>query len=879
MVKKINLKSKEGVMDAAEIRQGFLRFFQEKDHHVVRSAPVVPYNDPTLLFTNAGMNQFKPIFLGEQVPTHRRVVNSQKCIRVSGKHNDLEEVGLDTFHHTFFEMMGNWSFGDYYKAEAIRWAWELFTEVWQLDKNRLWATVYDEDDEAYELWPKVTDISPERVLRFGAKENYWEMGDQGPCGPCSEIHYYIGEAVNQQSPEEINRSRQYWELWNLVFIKNNRTRTGDLEELPAKHVDTGAGLERIVTVLQQKKSNYETDLFLPIIEKVAGISGKTYAQQPVPFQVLADHVRMLTFAIADGAMPSNEGRGYVLRRILRRAARFGRMLGQHEPFIYQLVDTVGKILGSTYPEIVEKKGHIKTVIQAEEKAFNEALDRGLNHFEKLLRSLTGKVIPGAEAFRLYDTYGFPLDLTQLMAREKGLQVDLEGFQKAMAQQRARAKAAGKFDLESETVSWQAVTPGPDSKFLGYETLQSPAHIRRFAEHQGRWLVVLDQTPFYGEAGGQVGDTGTIEGPGIHLQVVDCRKTGTTIIHTCEGELDSTKVRNTVICKVTPHRRQAIRLNHTATHLLHAALKRVLGEHVHQAGSLVHPDYLRFDFTHPKKMTLDEIQAVEKLVNEEIIKNQELKTAVKAFDEARREGADALFGEKYGDLVRVVQVGVFSKELCGGTHVDHTGDIGYFKIVEETSLAAGIRRIMAVTGKQAVENILAQSRTLEALQSLLNSSPDKLVERVDHLLQQRKKLEKELKVLRTRESSFDLEKLLDKALTINGVKVIAEEIVAEDLEVLKSLADRLRVRLSSGIGILGSSQGPKPQVVVVVTKDLIAHGIHAGTLARSIGQVMGGGGGGRPHLGTAGGKNPNRLSSALKASVEIVSNMLKTLKGD
>lgn len=879
MVKKINLKSKEGVMDAAEIRQGFLRFFQEKDHHVVRSAPVVPYNDPTLLFTNAGMNQFKPIFLGEQVPTHRRVVNSQKCIRVSGKHNDLEEVGLDTFHHTFFEMMGNWSFGDYYKAEAIRWAWELFTEVWQLDKNRLWATVYDEDDEAYELWPKVTDISPERVLRFGAKENYWEMGDQGPCGPCSEIHYYIGEAVNQQSPEEINRSRQYWELWNLVFIKNNRTRTGDLEELPAKHVDTGAGLERIVTVLQQKKSNYETDLFLPIIEKVAGISGKTYAQQPVPFQVLADHVRMLTFAIADGAMPSNEGRGYVLRRILRRAARFGRMLGQHEPFIYQLVDTVGKILGSTYPEIVEKKGHIKTVIQAEEKAFNEALDRGLNHFEKLLRSLTGKVIPGAEAFRLYDTYGFPLDLTQLMAREKGLQVDLEGFQKAMAQQRARAKAAGKFDLESETVSWQAVTPGPDSKFLGYETLQSPAHIRRFAEHQGRWLVVLDQTPFYGEAGGQVGDTGTIEGPGIHLQVVDCRKTGTTIIHTCEGELDSTKVRNTVICKVTPHRRQAIRLNHTATHLLHAALKRVLGEHVHQAGSLVHPDYLRFDFTHPKKMTLDEIQAVEKLVNEEIIKNQELKTAVKAFDEARREGADALFGEKYGDLVRVVQVGVFSKELCGGTHVDHTGDIGYFKIVEETSLAAGIRRIMAVTGKQAVENILAQSRTLEALQSLLNSSPDKLVERVDHLLQQRKKLEKELKVLRTRESSFDLEKLLDKAPTINGVKVIAEEIVAEDLEVLKSLADRLRVRLSSGIGILGSSQGPKPQVVVVVTKDLIAHGIHAGTLARSIGQVMGGGGGGRPHLGTAGGKNPNRLSSALKASVEIVSNMLKTLKGD
>ncbi|MFQ6606556.1 MAG: alanine--tRNA ligase [Fidelibacterota bacterium] len=864
-------------MDAARIRQGFIHFFQEKEHHFVRSAPVVPYDDPTLLFTNAGMNQFKPIFLGEQVPAHQRVVNSQKCIRVSGKHNDLEEVGLDTFHHTFFEMLGNWSFGDYYKAEAIRWAWELFTEVWGLDKNRLWATVYDEDDEAYELWPKVTDIPPERVLRFGAKENYWEMGDQGPCGPCSEIHYYMGEDVHRQSPKAINRSHGYWELWNLVFIQNNRTRTGDLEELPTKHVDTGAGLERIVTVLQNKKSNYETDLFLPIIEKVAGISGKAYTQQPVPFQVLADHVRMLTFAIADGAMPSNEGRGYVLRRILRRAARFGRMLDQHEPFIYQLVDTVGKILGSTYPEIVEKKRHIKTVLQTEEKAFNEALDRGLNHFEKLLRSLSGKVIPGKEAFRLYDTYGFPLDLTQLMARERGLQVDLEGFRQAMEQQRARAKAAEKFDLKSETVNWQEVTQGPDSKFLGYETLQSQSHIRRFAEHKRRWLVVLDQTPFYGEAGGQVGDTGSIKGPGINLKVVDCKKAGTTIIHTCEGELEPTRAEETVTCLVTSDRRRAIRLNHTATHLLHAALKRVLGEHVHQAGSLVHPDYLRFDFTHPERMTLDEIQAVEKLVNEEIIKNQKLETAVKAFDEARREGAEALFGEKYGDLVRVVQVGDFSKELCGGTHVNRTGDIGYFKILEETSLAAGIRRIMAVTGQKAVKNILAQSRTLTDLQSLLNSSPDKLVERVAHLLQQRKKLEKELKTRRTQETGFDLEKHLNKARTIDGVKVVIAEVVAEDLDVLKSLADRLRAKLTSGIGILGSRQGAKPQIVVVATKDLVDRGVHAGTLARSLGQVMDSGGGGRPHLGTAGGKNPDKLVAALETSAEIVANVLNTLK--
>ena len=482
-------------MKSQEIRNAFIEFFKNKDHKFVRSSPVIPIDDPTLLFTNAGMNQFKPIFLDQKDPDFLRAVNSQKCIRVSGKHNDLEEVGVDTFHHTFFEMLGNWSFGDYYKEDAIRWAWELFTDVWGLDKNRLWVTVFHEDDEAFKLWPKVTDIDPSKVLKCGKKDNFWEMGETGPCGPCSEIHYFIGDDISKQSAKGVNESDLYWELWNLVFIQNNRLKDGNLENLTAKHVDTGAGFERIVSVLQGTFNNYETDLFKPLIEKTEELTGQSFKKNHVPFQVIADHIRMLTFSIADGGLPSNDGRGYVLRRILRRAARFGRNLHQTEPFVYNLVDTLGDIMGETFPEIIEKKSHIKKVIKAEESAFSETLDRGLNHFDKLVLSLSSKVISGEEAFRLYDTFGFPLDLTQLISREKGLSVDEKGFNDAMEKQRSRAKSKGKFVAESSKLNWKVLIEGNDSRFTGYNNTKDTAQICRYAIEGEQILVVLDKTPF------------------------------------------------------------------------------------------------------------------------------------------------------------------------------------------------------------------------------------------------------------------------------------------------------------------------------------------------------------------------------------------------
>ncbi len=523
-------------MNSKEIRKAFIDFFKDKDHKFIRSSPVVPIDDPTLLFTNAGMNQFKSIFLDQKISEFPRVVNSQKCIRVSGKHNDLEEVGIDTFHHTFFEMLGNWSFGDYYKAEAINWAWELFTEVWGLDKNRLWVTVYHEDNEAFDLWPKVTDISPDRVLKFDKKDNFWEMGETGPCGPCSEIHYFIGDDIKSQSPDKVNSSDQYWELWNLVFIQHNRLSNGKLEDLSAMHVDTGAGFERIVSVMQGKLSNYSTDLFLPIIGKIESITGKSFNDDPVPFQVISDHIRMLSFAIADGALPSNDGRGYVLRRILRRAARFGRSLDMNQPFIFNLVGTVEKIMGDTFPEIADKKSHIEKIIKAEETSFNDTLDRGLSHFNKVISNMTGKKIPGSDAFKLYDTFGFPLDLTQLMAREKGLSIDEDGFKKEMDQQKKRAKSAEKFNTNVSEVSWNELKNIEDSKFKGYEAISLSAEIVKYASTDDSYLVVLDQTPFYAESGGQIGDTGTIKGSGVDLIVQDVQLDGECYVHHCTGTI-------------------------------------------------------------------------------------------------------------------------------------------------------------------------------------------------------------------------------------------------------------------------------------------------------------------------------------------------------
>lgn len=859
-------------MKSKEIRNAFVDFFKSKDHKFVRSSPVVPIDDPTLLFTNAGMNQFKPIFLGEDKADHLRVVNSQKCIRVSGKHNDLEEVGVDTFHHTFFEMLGNWSFGDYYKAEAIEWAWELFTDVWGLDKNRLWATVYHEDDEAFKLWPKVTGIDPKRVLKCGKKDNFWEMGETGPCGPCSEIHYYIGKDSTKQSASGVNTKNEYWELWNLVFIQNNRLTSGSLENLPAKHVDTGAGFERIVSVLQKKFNNYATDLFMPIIEKTEELTGALYKKDPVPFQVIADHIRMLSFSIADGGLPGNEGRGYVLRRILRRAARFGRKLNQHDPFIYELVGAVGEVMGEIFPEVQEKQSHIAKVIRAEESAFGDTLDRGLNHFEKVLENLSGKMISGNDAFKLYDTYGFPLDLTQLMAREKGLTVDEIGFNNAMNTQKKRAKAAGKFVAKSSELDWIVISEGDDSNFKGYDSTSISAQIRRYAVQENDFLVILDQTPFYAESGGQIGDMGSIKGNGVNLFVTDVKKDGDRFVHYCNGSIRE-DVDGEVSCDIDYNRRQNIRKNHTATHLMHKALKLVLGDHVQQAGSLVHPDYLRFDLTHFEKITDHQIEEIENMVNTEIQINNDLEVSIKSFDEAKKAGAVAMFGEKYGDEVRVVTVGDFSKELCGGTHVNRAGDIGFFKIIEESSLASGVRRIVAITGTKAIEYVQNISASLSALTSQLNCSVDQLEDRLKQLLKQKKSLEKELKQRKNTRSSFNVKSLVDNSPTIGEHNIVITMTEAESLDELKDRGDLLLNELKSGVGVLGA-EGDKPMIVVIVTPNLVKAGTKAGILAKEIGSIMGGGGGGKPHMANAGGKDLKGLKLAMDASFDIINSKIK-----
>ena len=865
-------------MNAKKIRSDFIKFFQDKDHRFIRSSPVVPFDDQTLLFTNAGMNQFKPIFLGSNKADYHRAVNTQKCIRVSGKHNDLEEVGVDVFHHTFFEMLGNWSFGDYYKKEAIKWSWELFTEVWGLDKSRLWVTVYKDDDEAHDIWLQETDIKKDRVLRFGEKDNFWEMGDTGPCGPCSEIHYYVGEEIEDQDPNGVNNTDEYWELWNLVFIQYDRQGDGELIDLPEKHIDTGAGLERIVTVLQDKKSNYETDLFQPIIKGIETITGSKYLNDKVPHHVISDHIRMLSFAIADGAMPSNEGRGYVLRRILRRASRFGRMLGTKEPFLFKLVDYLIDVMGESFPELVEKKIHIEKVIESEESSFNSTLERGLSHFEKYISKHKGNAIPGKEAFKLYDTYGFPLDLTQLMAREQGLEVDEIGFHDNMKKQRDRAKASGNFKQASSDLSWVLISDSKDSIFLGYEQIESQSQICKYATTDDYTVLVLDKTPFYAESGGQIGDTGVIKIGDDTLTVMDCQKNGDEIHHICSGSFNNEKLLEPVLCIIDLNRRQRIRKNHTATHLLHAALKKTLGDHIQQAGSLVHPDYLRFDLTHSEKISNDEVSKIENLVNDEIQKNVKLDISIKNFDVAKSEGAEALFGEKYGDKVRVISIGDFSMELCGGTHVNRTGDIGLLKITEESSLAAGVRRMVAVTGPEAINYFQNKVSIVQELQGILGAKSDEISSRVSHLIDERKVLEKKLKQKRS-SSAFNAKVIIEDALKVNEHNIIVSEVDSESLDELKRFGDQTLNVLESGIAVLGSNKGAKPAAVIVVTDDIIKKGLNAGSLAKLVGNEMGGGGGGKPSLATAGGKDLKSYTTAMKKSIDLIKSELKKVEGD
>ena len=860
-------------MKSSEIRKSFIEFFQKKDHKFIRSAPVVPIGDPTLLFTNAGMNQFKPIFLDESKPEHVRAVNSQKCIRVSGKHNDLEEVGIDTFHHTFFEMLGNWSFGDYYKKDAIKWAWELLTDVWGLDKKRLWVTVYKEDQEAYDFWLSQTDIEEDRVLWFGKKENFWEMGETGPCGPCSEIHYYIGENTANQSSEGVNIDDQYWELWNLVFIQNERLADGSLVQLSQSHVDTGAGLERITSVLQNKTSNYETDLFQPVIKELESKSKIKYVDNPVPFQVIADHIRMLCFSIADGALPSNEGRGYVLRRILRRASRFGRVLKLEEPFLHKLVPTLCELMSEAYPELTEKSTHIKLVIGTEETLFNQTLGRGINHLEKLIDKLdSGSTISGEDAFKLYDTYGFPIDLTQLIARENDIKVDEDGFDSEMSKQKKKARQSGKFKLKDKNINWVTISSEKDSEFVGYEYLKTSSRVLKYAEIENGYIIVLDKTPFYAESGGQVGDRGSISFDGVDLTVIDVQKQNEMIVHLCKGEVSNWSKANSVKCSVDEDHRNNVKRNHTATHLLHAALKSVLGDQVQQAGSLVHPNYLRFDLTYFEKISKAQIREIEKIVNSQILINSTLNISIKAYDEAIKNGVVALFGEKYGDQVRVVSTGKFSNELCGGTHVNSTGDIGLLKIIEESSLASGVRRIVAVTGSAALELFQNQSDLIFDIQRKFNCNEDELSNRINILYEDKKSLEKKLKQLNQSDDSEILLWIKD-SIEVGDHVLVMRNLSIEDSDELKRLGDRLIAKIESGIGVLFNDGNDKPSAVIVVSDNLVKEKINAGVLAKQIGSFMGGGGGGKPHLATAGGRDSSAIKEAMEKTKELITNSL------
>ncbi|MBL0060034.1 MAG: alanine--tRNA ligase [bacterium] len=881
-------------MTAAEIRHQFLEFFRERQHLIVPSASVVPQDDPTLLFTNAGMNQFKPYFLGLAKPAATRIADTQKCIRVSGKHNDLEEVGVSPYHHTFFEMLGNWSFGDYFKQDSIRWGWELMTEVFKLPKDKMYATVYETDDEAEHIWRSETDIIPSHVLRFGKKDNWWSMGDTGPCGPCTEIHIDRGPEFDSDPNAFVNSgSRRYIELWNHVFIQFDQQADGKLVQLPAKHVDTGAGLERLATVLGGHKSNYDTDLFQPIIQAIVERTGKAYSddESSIPHRVIADHLRCLTFAIGDGAMPGNEGRGYVLRRILRRAARFGRKVELHEPFLYKLVPVLVDTMGDIFPEIKDRHAHIARVIEAEESHFGKTLDRGLEQFEHVIaevRKSKSTEIPGEEAFKLYDTFGFPLDLTQLLARENELTVNEAGFAKSMEQQRARARAAGSFKMGRE----ELVIDGklPETEFAGYTSLAVYAEILplHFDPENGRLVFTSKLTPFYVESGGQVSDTGLLE---IHVgdelmvaHVTAVSRRDKAVLHSATLEGISLVVQDAVKQKkwlkayltVSREHRLPTEHNHTSTHLLHAALRAAFGDHVHQAGSYVGPDYLRFDYTHFNKPTHEELINIETQVNDWIRGNYSVSPKVMPLKQAQSLGAMALFGEKYGDEVRMVEIAdsdlIVSRELCGGCHVNRTGDIGMFVIKAETSAAAGVRRIEALTGESAWQYMAEQRAKVEEFVEILGSAGSDPAEKMKLALDDKRKLQKELEYLRAQAAGSAMQSLVAKAQQVGSMRVIAEKVSAQNLDQLKEMGDALRESLGSGVGVLAMIVEDKPSLVVVVTPDLVKAGWDATPIVKELAKPLKGGGGGKPHLATAGGKDASALDEVLATAAAVIEQM-------
>jgi alanyl-tRNA synthetase len=891
-------------ISGSKVRQDFIDFFKSKNHIFVPSSPVVPADDPTLLFTNAGMNQFKSIFLGDNKQGYKRVANSQKCMRVSGKHNDLEEVGRDHYHHTFFEMLGNWSFGDYYKKEAIAWAWELLTCVWRLPKERLFVTVFETDDEAEEYWKTQTDIEHWRILRFGEKTNFWEMGDTGPCGPCSEIHYDIGDVKDQRQiykdPQKgVNGTNdRFREIWNLVFIQYNREKDGSLKELPNKHVDTGMGLERIVSVLQKKNSNYDTDLFLPIIKNLEEKTKKKYTQDEkgTPFRVIADHIRALVVSITDGVIPSNEGRGYVVRRLLRRAARFGKELGFKQPFLYTLVPEVCKILGDAFLEIKQRSNYVSDVIKTEEERFNTTLEQGIEKFSQIISNMNSvgtKVISGKDVFILYDTYGFPVDLTSLMAQEKGFSIDEKGFNLEMEKQRKRARDAIKKSEENglSPEDWVILKQDISTNFVGYEYDSSECNVCRYKIIEKdkdlikKCLLILDKTPFYAESGGQIGDSGVITtSGGARLLVLDTIKWNDMTIHITESDTPffEEDLKKPLFATIDSVKRNHIRRNHSATHLLQAALRKVLGEHVHQSGSRVSQDSLRFDFTHHKILSNQEIKRVEELVNEWILSNLPVFTQIKSLEEAKKEGAIALFGEKYGETVRIVSMGNVSKELCGGTHVSYTGTIGLFHIISESSIAAGIRRIEAITGINSLNYLISKENMLKEISSNLKVSQDDLKERIDYMNSRIKELEKQV-------LEFSKSKIIDFADEIikeaqndnHRCKWIVKNIGKKDKEsftaICNAISDNIKSRnLLNTVIAIGAEVESKPLFFAAAGESAAKeYKIHCGEIVKEAAKITGGGGGGSPTRAQSGGKDINKLEEALSYIAKTIKEKIKS----
>ncbi len=866
-------------MTGNEIRQKFLDYFAERGHRPVKSSSLVPANDPTLLFTNAGMNQFKDVFTGLETREYRRAASSQKCVRAGGKHNDLDNVGYTRRHHTFFEMLGNFSFGDYFKAEAIEFAWDLITREFGLPKDKLYVTVFREDDDAEELWQKVAGVPKERIFRLDEKDNFWQMGETGPCGPCSEIHFDLGiegaEPGREHERFPDDGGGRFVEIWNLVFMQYDRAADGIMTPLPRPSIDTGMGLERIAAVMQGKLSNYDTDLLVPIIERAADLIGVSYGdndRSDVALRINADHARATAFLIHDGVLPSNEGRGYVLRKIMRRAIRNARMIGRQDPYLYELTGFIAELMKPGYPEMMESIQRVARVVKDEEHRYATTFQVAEKIFRDEAESATGGMIPGAAAFRLYDTFGLALDEQEDMARELKLSIDREGFAEEMEKQRARARASWRGADKAQVAPVYKNLPA--TEFVGRDTLEAQVEVVKVIEQDGRSELVLNRTPFYAEAGGQVGDIGSLILPSTGEKVADVEDTYKPapgahvhrvrlLMPVAEGER--------LIARVDPTLRHSTMRNHTATHLLHAALRTVLGKHVKQAGSVVDPGRLRFDFTHYAALDPEELAEVERLANDEILKNVAVHTDVMDLEHALSTGAMALFGEKYGDQVRVVSVENFSKELCGGTHVSRTGDIGLCKIVYEGSISQGVRRIEAITGEEALRRFQQTFASLHRAAHVINTPENKLIDELEKMLEERKSLEKRLDQMKERVARAQMGALENDARVIKGVRVIAAEVPGMDRLQLRTLADSLRNK-QVNVVVLATAEDSNISIITAVTKDLTGK-VHAGKLAGSVAQAVGGKGGGRPDMAEAGGKNTEALAGALANVYSTVEGML------